>query len=101
MLGVQECCEAEEDLVPDSEIITKGSPLQPSPEGEQHSSDPTIQKLARKMQQAGDAICTRYEGRVTVINYITFCTCFFAHVCSKKQSHCFGKKTTTNNIFAS
>lgn len=63
--GVQECCEAEEDLVPDSEIITKGSPLQPSLEGEQPSSDPTIQKLARKMQQAGDAIYTRYEGRVT------------------------------------
>lgn len=76
MLGVQECCEAEEDLVPDSEIITKGSPLQPSLEGEQHSSDPTIQKLARKMQQAGDAIYTRYEGRVTVINYITFSSIF-------------------------
>ena len=57
-------------MVPDSEIVTKGPA--PLPGEVQPSSDPTIQKLAVQMQQAGDALYKQYEGKVEVSYYIIF-----------------------------
>ena len=66
--GDFECCEADDDdLVPDSEIVFKGSSHVPSPGVASPPLDPKIQNLARQMQQAGDALYQQYEGRVEVI----------------------------------
>lgn len=56
----------EDDVVPDSLQIAQGNPVAPSPvtfERTQSTADPEIQRLARQMQQAGDALCTDYKGR--------------------------------------
>lgn len=56
----------EDDMVPDSVQIAQGNPVAPSPvtfERTQSTADPEIQRLARQMQQAGDALCKTYKGR--------------------------------------
>lgn len=59
-------------MVPDSVQIAQGNPVAPSPvtfERTQSTADPEIQRLARQMQQAGDALCTTYKGRFEVCHY--------------------------------
>lgn len=54
----------EDDMVPDSVQIAQGNPVAPVTfERTQSTADPEIQRLARQMQQAGDALCTTYKGR--------------------------------------
>lgn len=55
----------EDDVVPDSMPAPGNSVAPPSVtfEGTESTADPEIQRLARQMQQAGDALCTTYKGR--------------------------------------
>lgn len=55
----------EDDMVPDS-MPPPGIPVTPPSvtfERTQSTADPEIQRLARQMQQAGDALCMTYKGR--------------------------------------
>lgn len=55
----------EDDMVPDS-MPPPGNPVAPPSvtfERTQSTADPEIQRLARQMQQAGDALCMTYKGR--------------------------------------
>ena len=58
-------------MVPDS-MPPPGIPVTPPSvtfERTQSTADPEIQRLARQMQQAGDALCMTYKGRFEVCQY--------------------------------
>lgn len=58
-------------MVPDS-MLAPQNPEAPGPvtfERNQSTVNPEIQRLARQMQEAGDALCTQYKGKFEVCQY--------------------------------